>query len=67
MTRKIIASLLLVSVLASAGEYLARIELTGARLEPLAARGLRILAELENCALVLIDESNAEEFQGTQF
>lgn len=60
MTRKIFALFMLVSVMAFAGEHLVRVELTEARLAPLAQRGLRVVAELERCAIVLIDDAEIE-------
>ncbi|MBE0432264.1 M28 family peptidase [candidate division WOR-3 bacterium] len=61
MMKKIYALLLLVLATASAGEHLVRIDLTEVRLAPLAQRGLRVLAELENCAIVLLDDAEFEK------
>lgn len=59
--KKISILLLLLWILAFAGEHLVRIDLTEARLAPLAQSGLRVLAELENCAFVLLDDIEFEQ------
>ena len=49
--------MLLMLVFAVADEYLVRVDLENDRLTPLSDRGFRILAELEQTAIVLVDEA----------
>ncbi|UCC12729.1 MAG: M28 family peptidase, partial [candidate division WOR-3 bacterium] len=56
MIKRICSLLLLVSVAAFAAEHLVRVNLDEARLAPLAEHSLRVLAELEHCAIVLLDD-----------
>ncbi|MGB9721796.1 MAG: M28 family peptidase [bacterium] len=52
-----ILSFLLLFVFGSAGTNLVRVELGKNRLEPLFERGLNVIKELDNCALIIADDT----------
>ncbi|UCF70348.1 MAG: M28 family peptidase [candidate division WOR-3 bacterium] len=60
MMKRILSSMFVMLICAFAGEYLVDVELTEERLSTLAQTGVRILAELENSAVVLLDDVDFE-------
>jgi hypothetical protein len=67
MMKRVFTLFLLVSVAAFAAEHLVRIDLTETRLAPLAQHGLRVLAELEQCAIVLLDDTEFDEISSLDY
>jgi len=67
MMKKIFSLLLITLVLAFADEYLVRVDLTEARLSPLAQQGLKVLAELENCAILLLEDNDFDGISSFQY
>jgi hypothetical protein len=63
MEKKILLILLVTCVFAAADDYLVRVELNEDRLTPLAEQDLKILAELEQNAIVLIEDSDVEKIR----
>jgi len=63
MTKKLISIVLITLAFAAADEYLVRVDLDEDRLTPLAEQGLKILAELEQTAIVLITDADFDKIQ----
>jgi hypothetical protein len=63
MIRKVMSLLLAALAFALAGQYLVRVDLSEERLTPLAEQDLKILAEFEHTAIVLIADGDIEKIQ----
>jgi hypothetical protein len=61
MMKKILFLLTVMLVLGAAEGYLVRVELSEARLNPFAEQDLAVLAELENSAIVLVEQNDLEK------
>ena len=67
MMKKVLSLLILMLVFGAAEGYLVRVELSEARLNPLAERDLTILAELENSAVVLAEQNDHENIPSLEY
>jgi hypothetical protein len=67
MIKKIMSLLTVTLVFAIADEYLVRIDLTQTRLTPIAEQDLKILAELENSAIVLLEDADFEKISALSY
>ncbi len=67
MIKRLTSLFLLALAFAAAGDYLVRVELEEERLKPLSDQGIRILAELEHNAIVLIDDADFSEIPALSY
>ena len=67
MVKKLVLIALISLVIGFADEYLVRVELTENRLTPLFERGVSVIGELKNSAIILIDSSNFERISSYSF
>lgn len=67
MIKKLVSILLIALAFGTAGEYLVRVDLDQNRLSPISAKGLKVLAELEGSAIVLLGEDELSEMQGFNY
>ena len=61
MVKRITMLLLISLAFIFASEYLVRVDLTEERLTPFAEKGLKVVEELENCAILLIDHEDFDK------